>query len=341
MYFYLIGIDYKRAPLSAREDVYRKRKEIDGYLAAGRRNDSEILHTCNRAELYGVAKNLLSARASIDIFRRQFSEFSQYGYSIVGQKNVFRHLLRLATGLESQIKGEPQILQQLQAWRLRHSFLEPFSGLVYEALSSAGDIRIKSGLNQAENNIATLVSKDLAGRFESRDRPEAVIAGTGKIAELFAVSRHPRLYLYFAAHKNYGKAQELARRSEGEALMLKYLPEALLRIDALISATSSPHFLFDENYFRNVLVRRDKPLYVYDLAMPRDVSPDAAGLKGIILNNLDSLTGVFNEHNQSLRINVSLAEDMVEDAVKEYEELLYEEDFKDGHTAQSLSFETS
>ncbi len=341
MFFYLIGIDYKTAPLSVREAVYRKRKKLDGYLDDTHFRDAKMFYTCNRTELYGVTRNLSEARTSICIFQRQFREFSNNGYIILGQRNVFRHLLRLATGLESQIKGEPQILQQLYTWHLQDLFFEPLSCLVHKAVSSAGDIRIKAGLNQAENSIATLVSKDLARRFENRKRLEAVIVGTGNIAGLFVTSKHPQLYLYFAGHKNYVKAQELANRSKGEALMLKDLPEVLLRVDGLISATSSPHFLFDEDYFRKFLDRRDKPLYLYDLAMPRDINPDVADLRGIVLNNPDTLTEVFNEDSKGLRISLLLAENMVEEAMKEYEEISYEERFKDGDAAEPLSLKAS
>jgi len=341
MVFYLIGIDYKRAPLSVREAVYRKRKSIDEYLAAGDFKQTEILYTCNRTEFYGVANNLFEARASIDILRKEFSDFSNHGYVILGQKNLFRYLLRLATGLESQIKGELQILQQLYAWHLQASFSRPIFDLVHKALSSARDIRIKSGLSRTENNIATLVFKDLTRRIKNKERLEVVIVGTGKIAELFAANKYLQFCLCFAGHKNYRKAQELARRSKGEALMLKDLPEALLRIDALISATSSPHFLFNEDYFRKVLVRSDKPLYLYDLAIPRDINPDVGNLKWVILNNPDTLTEVFNEHNKSQLTNLLLAEDMIEEIMKEYEEIFYEDDFKDRDTAELLSFKTS
>ncbi len=334
MYFYLLGIDYKSAPIGAREALYRKRKDLDRFLAAP-------LYTCNRIELYGLAQDLFEARILINIFRREFNEFADYGYIRLGKKDVFRHLLRVASGLESQIKGEPQILQQLYTWRVKNYFPEPLLGLISKAVSSAKDIRIKSGLGRVDNNIATFVSGNLLERIKEQKRLKVVIVGTGKIAELFALSPHPRLYLYFAAHKNYLKARELAKRAGGEALELKNLPERLSAIDALISATSSPHFLFDENYLRKAGAKREKPLYLYDLAIPRDINPNAANVEGILLNDLDTLTEIIDAQNKNQQTFIFLAEGMIEEVMQGYEEQAYEDDFKAGYACQPVSLKTS
>ncbi|MDD4938931.1 MAG: hypothetical protein PHE18_00205 [Candidatus Omnitrophica bacterium] len=315
MIFYLIGVNHKTAPIGAREALYRKRQEIAGY-STGYIEGAAVLCTCNRIELYGFAADLPQADISIRHFRGKFREFSRYGYVISGQANVFRHLLRLATGLESQVRGEQQILRQLHNWKLRDPFHAPFQLLVNKALSCARVIRMNAGLDREEYNIADLVSKELIRLLWDRERPEVVIIGTGKIAELFASIENAPLYLHFAGHKNYPKAQELARRSKGQALMLEDLPGALLRADAMISATSSPHFLFSRDYFRKVLSVREKPLYIYDLAIPRDIDPEVKGMKGAVLYDLDNLGEVFNEHHKALSVNLLQAEYMIEEAIR-------------------------
>ena len=341
MYFYLIGIDYKSAPIGVREAAYKKRKELDKFLSGKGFKSAEVFYTCNRTEIYGIAKDSVEARVLIGILVREFNEFADYGYIKLGREDIFRHLLRLASGLESQIKAEPQILGQLEAWLSKGSFPVLFYQLARKAISSAKNIRIKSGLGRLNNNIASFVIKDLLARFKDGECPEVVIVGTGKIPELFAESRDPRLRLDFASHKNYIKAKELAGRSGGEALELKNLQERLLGIDALISVTASPHFLFDEDYFRKIVSKRRKQLYLYDLAMPRDINPNAGDLSGIILNNLDTLAGVIEEYNKNQRVNVLLAQELIEEIVQECGEELYEAGLKGGDKAQPLSYKTN
>ena len=341
MYSYLIGINYKTAPIGAREAVYRKRKELDEFLSGKSFKSAEVLYTCNRIEVYGLAKDLFEARVLIGIFCRDFAEFADYGYIRLGEIDVFRHLLRLASGLESQIKGEAQILGQLEEWLSKGHFSTSFYELAHEAILSAKNIRIKSGLGRINNNIASVVSCDLLNRIKDQARPKVIIVGTGKIAELFALNYHWRFDLYFAAHKNYIKAQELARRSGGEALELKELQGRLPEVCALISATSSPHFLFDGDYFLRATSGREDPLYLYDLAIPRDINPDVEDVSGIILNNLDTLTGVTDEYNQSQAINLLLAQELIEETVRENGKEFYEDSIKDGDTAQPLSYKTN
>jgi len=337
VYFYLIGINYKSAPIGAREDVYRKRKTLNQFLSGGNLNGAEAFYTCNRAEVYGVSKDLFEARVLIDALRKEFKEFADYGYIKLGEKDVFRHLLRVAAGLESQIKAEAQILGQLEVWLSKRGFPFPAYGLAHEAISSAKTIRIKSGLDRFNNNIAAVVLKDIFRRAESQGRLKVIIVGTGKIAELFTQGAHPRLCLYFAAHKNYAKAQELAGRSGGEALELKDLQQRLPAMDALISATNSPHFLFDADFFRKVAPARKPPLYLYDLAVPRDINPAVGNLKGVILNNLDTLAGVFDEYNKNSSAGIFLAEKMIEETAQRRVQEANEEDFKDGFAPQPVS----
>lgn len=336
MIFYLTGIDYNRAPLGAREEAYRKRNRVRGYLSARHPGSAVILYTCNRVEFYGIAKDFSEAEVSINNFQSEFREFLRYGYAIFGQRSLWRHLLRLAVGLESQIIGEPQIFQQLFDWHLQEHFPARLSVFVRKALYSAKDIRARSGLDRTEGNIATLVSRDLVDRIKKDICPQVVIAGTGKIAELFSQNKDARFRLCFASHRNYARAKELAQWSNGEALMLEDLPVYLLKADALVSATSSPHSLFDRGYFRRLTALREKPLYLYDLAVPRDIDPDAGSLQGVILNDMDSLSGVFDEYNKSLCSGIVMADRLIEENINGYGEFNDREDLENGDASEPL-----
>lgn len=287
MNFYLIGIDHKKTPIDIREAAYWGRPDIIRFLAVSGAGQTAVFSTCNRFEVYGIAENVVDAKHNIDLLQNRFNAIFNNAYIILDKTNVFDHLVRLATGLESQIRGETQIFAQLGTWAEQKSFPEALGRLVYDALLAAHGLRAKFSLNMPENNIAVLLYDRMLSQSDRDNLLNVVVAGTGKIAELFALYKPEGVRLYFAAHKNILKAQILATRANGKALLLKELPTLILNADVLISATSSPHRVFDKNYFLKIAAQRKRNLYIYDLAVPRDVTPDVKNIHGIVLKNID------------------------------------------------------
>ncbi len=320
MYFYLIGTDYKTAPLGVREYFYRKRLEIIDFWRA---KEAALLSTCNRLEIYATSNNTDTAFGYIAEFSKNFPDFFKYAYVKYGEREVFRHALRLASGLESQLIGELQIFQQLDNWRKQEYLSSTLSGLWEKALSLAKDIRVQSGLNEDRNNIAGVVYDDLSKYFKSAQTLEVIVVGTGRIAELLAKYHQPRMCLNFVAHKNYQKAKELARIAQGKAFLLKDLSGLLSEADVLISATSSPHYVLKREDFYNA----PHPFYIYDLALPRDIEPAVRGLPGIFLSNLDDLTEAIHQFNQRNQEKVGVASRLVEEAIERYQEVAYAKNY--------------
>ena len=301
MILYLIGIDYRSAPISLREPIYRRRSEIVSFC---RDTGEEIsaLFTCNRIELYGISENIFQAARSIKLFQERFPHVFELSYVKQGTEEVIEHALRLACGLESQIAGEEEITQQLNSWVSQDSFSWVSREIWNEILVRAEDIRIKSGLKGVKDNIAKIIFKDLEGQ------KKMVVIGTGKIARVFSENKPAGVSLYFAARKKHKRATRLARQAGAKAILLDDLPDAFLRADAVISATSSPHYVLKKGHFLDISKKRQRPLYVYDLAVPRDVEPDAGKVPGIFLQNLDDLDPVFKEHNKALDSHIKKAE---------------------------------
>lgn len=289
MNFYLIGIDHRKTEIDRREDAYWKRSEIAEFLAKLPVGRAAILSTCNRFEIYGSADGLFSAGIIIDLLKSRFSPLFDNAYVLYRRERIFRHLVRLAAGLESRIKGELQIYSQLGAWAGQDGFPPELAGLAHDALLAAHDVRMKNGLNRPDNNIAVFVYERISAEIQPNKLVNIAVAGTGAIAELFAAYKPQGARLYFAAHKNIAKAEDLARRAQGKVLFLKELPGYLRTADVLVSATASPHRVFDKNYFLKIAASRKQELHVYDLAMPRDVAPAVKGIDGIILKNIDEV----------------------------------------------------
>jgi glutamyl-tRNA reductase len=324
MHFYLIGIDYKGAPIDARDIIYRNREAISDFWENYDPRGTAVLVTCNRIEIYGVAEYADDALGHIAVFLRNFPDFSKYAHVKLGEAQVFRHALRLGSGLESQLNGEEEILAQINAWRVNSALPLPLQILWDKAVFLSEKIRIESKLNEGSANIAALVFNDIAQRLERKEGYEIAVVGTGKIAEVFAKYRLPGAHLAFAAHKNHKKAQALAKNSGGRALLFQDLPRIIPEADALICATSSPHYVLKKEHFDNYPVRRGHPLYIYDLAIPRDVEPAVGGIEGVYLYNLDTLEPLFSGYNRSLRDRIESASGLIEEAAGMYQEVIHD-----------------
>lgn len=315
MYFYLIGTDHRRLPVDARDEIYRGRKAISDFWVATDPHGSAILVTCNRLEIYGVTAYPDDAFGHIRRFARRFPDFAKYTYLRYGKAEVFRHALRLASGLESQLQGEKEILTQLASWKNALA-AQPLKEIWSRALYLSAKIRAASGLDRDNGNVAALVFGDIREKLAAKESYEAVVVGTGKVAELFAKHRPPEARLRFAAHKHYKKAGELARRAGGAALAFEDLSDAIAGADVLICATSSPHYVIKKSHLGAWQAKAGHPLYIYDLAIPRDVEPEIAAVDGVFLQNLDDLGHIFSRHNGSRRESVELASELIEDVLR-------------------------
>jgi len=313
VFFYLTGVDYRSAPIEIREEILRQRREIEDFWQREHRRNSAILITCNRLEIYEAADSADEGLSHLRAFSTRFPIVSRYAYTIYSKRGIFRHALRLACGLQSQIKGEGQILIQLSNWIGRRSFPDSLKPLWNKALLLARQIRSDSGLESTKTDIGNLILDDIDRRINSAGRLKIVIIGTGKIAELFARSVRADRELCFVANKNFQKASMLAQYSGGRAAQFKDLSTLVPGADAIISATSSPHQVISESDFQGGLGRSVDPLLIYDLAIPRDVDPDLCNIDGISLWNLDDLDKVFARYNQSIKKQTMTASKLAED----------------------------
>jgi glutamyl-tRNA reductase len=302
--FYLIGIDYQSANLIKREEANARRRQISACWGEAS-TETAGLSTCNRFELYGITNALV-----------KLPPIEAGWYLIEGKAAVFAHALRVAVGLESQLKGELQILEQVNSWY--NKIPAGLAGIWHRAYSDAILIRRESGLN-GQDNIATLILEDMKKNLAGGNELKIAVAGTGKIAGLLAKHRPLNARLIFAAHKNKLSADNLAQSANGKSVFLNELTGVLAEADFLVSATASPHFILKAEGLKAIAALRKQPLYIYDLAIPRDIEPAASGIKGIILKNLDDLSFVFKEHNDRIKNKLSLAEYLVVEKVKEYE----------------------
>ena len=335
MIFYLIGIDHKATPLRIRQTAYQRRKEIIDF--AGGLQEARVLFTCNRVEIYGQAPDFKEVHKAVRLLRRRFQSLFDNAYVRLELREVIVHALRLACGLESQLKGEEQIARQLYSWIRQEGFGRTMHRLWCQVLSSAYDIRGWSGLKQV--SIAAIVLEDVFSRREPGAVARIVVVGTGKVAELFVRESDRRVRLFFAARKKHSRARQLAESAGGQALFFKEAVSLFPHVDAVVSATSSPHHLLRKEHFSEIGAR-GRDLYLYDLAVPQDVDPAVSGLKGISLYTLDDLDSLFTKYNQRLTPAVARAEALIREAAKRIREESDAYDYQAGDTAKSACLAT-
>jgi glutamyl-tRNA reductase len=343
MIFYLIGVGLSRAPYYLQERIFRDRGRISDFWSPKASRQAAVLITCNRLEIYAVAGDLAEYIRTVMLFKSRFGYLfrARAAYVKAGKKEIFAHALRLASGLDSQLKGETQILEQIRAWVKGGLLPALIKDLWEDIIPLAENIRQETGLDDEKRNIASAVYEDLARRVPDKKLFEIIVVGTGRVAELLAEYRPARARVYFAAHKKYKRAKHLAWQTGGRALRLKDVRGRLPAATALISATSSPHRIFSADYIAHAATNRKGLLYLYDLARPCDIEPAAGRLNGIVLKNLNNSADIFERYAAGISHNIKLAEYLVGEAVKQRKEELRSYEFKIWDQAEQAGYQAS
>ena len=312
--FCLIGSDYESADIVIREELFRSRKDIAAFWQR-QGLCSAILLTCNRFEIYVAAGKI---EDYLKDFYACFPQFLRQGYFLNNKEDILSHLIRLSSGLCSQLKGESEIQEQLLAWIKQEDFPRQLRVIVQEALFLGKELRLRCGLEEQKANIASLVLEDISRNFKLSVPKNILILGTGKIAQLFSFLPVTGTNFYFAAHKNFLQAKLLARQAKGQAVPLKEIAQLINDVDVIIAATASPHFILRLGDIADVLAKRQRPLYIYDLALPRGIEPRIGELIQVKLENLDGLGTLFNEHNLRIQDKLIVAERLVVELLGKY-----------------------
>ncbi|MFH1868610.1 MAG: hypothetical protein ABH843_06535 [Candidatus Omnitrophota bacterium] len=318
MFFYAIGIDHNNASLEIREAAIRKKAQVSDYLTRIKQADIAALFTCNRVEIYGIADNYDEAKSIDKSLRILFPDIFKDAYLLLGRDEVFKHGVRLALGLESYLRGEYQIFLQIENWARKESLTYELRAFWNEIMSVSKYIRKASGLDENTINIADLIFADIAKRSEGEKSKDIIVVGTGKIADLIADRAPDWAAISFVARKKRKKAQAFAKKVNGKAFLPDEIRDRLGCADALISATSSPHYIFDKSYFAGLKRNRQEPLYIYDAAVPRDIEPAAADVDAVSIVDIEDIVYRCNSGNELIKTRLERAENLSEKAISAY-----------------------
>jgi glutamyl-tRNA reductase len=306
---FLLGASHHTAPLAVREKLALDDARAATLAARLQQTpgirEFTLLNTCNRVEIYGVAQNqdtLAALRAALcDTTGVTPAEFEAAGF-LRHNHDTVAHLFSVASGIDSQIVGETEILGQVkEAYdnALARRWTGPVLNRVFQkTFQAAKHIRTHTAIGAGQISIAT-VAVDLAGRiFGELTATKVLVVGAGDIGLKTVQAFQSRgATSITVASRTLAKAEEAAALAGGWAMSLDELPEAVAGADIITSSTSSPDFVLTRDLIAASIKRRPaRPLFLIDLALPRDVDPTVAELSNVFLYNLDDLAEIAEEN---------------------------------------------
>jgi len=302
----LAGVSHHNTPLSIRERLYFPEDHMTEWLdrLAGYSGLEErlILSTCNRVEVYSAAEDFDQGLDAIHRFfleSRDIGEDELYAHLYVHREDeATRHLFTVASSLDSMVVGEPQILGQVkEAYRVAEASGhagKALTNLFSRAFRVAKKIREQTPIGESPVSVSS-VAVDLAKRiFGSLAGKNVLLLGAGEMGE--AAARHLKASgadTLHVANRTLARAQELAAKLGGSALSFDNLEGALIDADVVIASTASQGFILDKPTVAAALERRrDAPVFLIDIAVPRNVAPDVNDLEDAYLYDVDDLQSV-------------------------------------------------
>lgn len=323
----LVGLSHKSAPLEVREAVSFLSDQLQQALPSLRDELGEavILSTCNRTEIYSVADDVPAAAQRIKRFVADYhalppAAVAPHMYSRSGA-DAARHLFGVSSGLDSLIVGESQILGQvrgaLSAATEAKSVKISCSGLFHAAMRVGRRVRQETGIGRNPLSVSyagvRLAQRVLGGLSDKR----ALLIGAGEAGSLIARAlRTVGVGDLMIANRTPQKAQELAGYLSGSVVPFENLEDALRDANIVLAATDSPSYIVTKR-MASALRRNphETPLFVFDLAIPRDIDPEIAAIDGVRLFNIDDLSAIAEENLAERKRAAAAAESIISEEV--------------------------
>lgn len=331
MRLFAVGLSHRTAPVDIRESVDFARGGLDQALSAlasrGVGREVVVLSTCNRAEIYAVGES----DATADGVGRFFSEYHNVPHARVAEHlyhrrgpEAARHLFRVAAGLDSLVVGEPQILGQVKAAYAAASDLH-YTGtltnrLFHSAFAAGKRVRSETGLGEGAVSVsyaAIALARKIFGHLEGRG---VLIVGAGEMAKLTGVHLQAQeVKEIVIASRTLAAAESLAARLGGHAVAWESLGQALSDADIVITATAAAEPVLTHALMEEVMrPRRGRPLFIIDIAVPRDVEAAVGNLEQVFLYNIDDLQAIVQENMARRSGELVRAESIVEEEVRRF-----------------------
>ena len=327
MSLFALGLNHQTAPLAVRERVVfhvERLRDALGELRRGLAREAAILSTCNRTELYMAGDEPAAAAQWLERYHRfEPDGLSPYLYTLPREQAV-RHVFRVASGLDSMVLGEPQILGQLKEAARAAESAGTLGTLLHKlfqrSFAVAKEVRSTTQLGAASVSMAAAAVRLAARIFPRLADQRVLFIGAGEMIELcathFAAQAPARIAV---ANRTLERAEKLARRFNAEPIELRSLAEHLHEYDIVVSCTASSLPILGKGLVERALrARRRRPMFMVDLAVPRDIEPEAGELDDVFLYTLDDLGELVSTNLDARRSAVAQAEAIIDTQVGQF-----------------------
>jgi glutamyl-tRNA reductase len=323
----ITGVSHKTAPVEVRESLAFREEALPAALADLTARDgveeAVILSTCNRVEIAITAEDGCDPEAAVDAFLagRNAAAIHPHLYRH-RDREAIHHLFRVAASLDSMVLGEPQILGQLKAAcaaaKRCGAVSGPLEALLSRAFRVAKRVRSETGIGQMAVSVSYAAVELARKIFGSLEHRSILIVGAGKMSELAA--RHLRrsgASEVYVANRTYERALEMARLFQGTAVEYTALAATLPKADIVIASSSAPHYiLLKADMQRAIAARRNRPMFLIDIAVPRNIEPSVNEIDNVFLYDIDDLQDVVNANLRERLKEAGRAESIVAEEVE-------------------------
>ena len=325
----VVGLNHQTAPLSIREKLAFAAANLPDAVSNLARSEAAeeavILSTCNRTELYCVGETEKIIDWLAPYHNLPVEEIRPYLYTLDNNETV-RHAFRVACGLDSMVLGEPQILGQIKdAVRVaqeQESINTHLNALFQKTFAVAKEVRTDTAVGENSVSMASASVKMAEQIFPSISDLNVLFIGAGEMIELVATyfaAKNPKLIT--VANRTHQRAQELCDKLgvNAEACLLNELPDILHDYDVVVSSTASQLPLVGKGMVERALKKRhNMPVFLLDLAVPRDIEAEVGELEDAYLYTVDDMMDIVQSGKDARKKAAAAAESMVEEKVSEF-----------------------
>jgi glutamyl-tRNA reductase len=326
----VIGLSHHSAPVTVRERFAFVEAKIPEALQtlrdSGIATEAVILSTCNRVELYAVTT--MESRAAFPALREFLVNSREYREPIteelytLDEPHSLEHLFKVASGLDSMVLGETEILGQLKkaydlALQHRHSGGK-LNKAFQRAFNVAKQIRTETNIQRGSVSVGS-VAVELAEKiFTTLNGRQVMVIGAGDTSEKTARALLSRgAHSIIVSNRSYERAEELAKQLEGRAVHFDDWANEFPQIDIVISSTSAPHYVLDRVKLAPMMKsRKNRPLLLIDIAVPRDIEPEVNFLENVYLYNIDDLQAIAEDYLKQRKSEIARCEAIIREKAR-------------------------
>ncbi|BBO17855.1 glutamyl-tRNA reductase [Candidatus Brocadia pituitae] len=328
----VVGLNHKSAPVAVREKLAFNANNIPTalslFLHRYQTAETVILSTCNRVEMYastmdGAVKteDILSFFA--DFHKIALDEFSPYMYYYTDDRAV-NHLFFVTASLDSMVLGESQILSQVKEAYTTASMGEAtgkvMNQLFQQSLNVAKIVHTRTAIGKKKVSISSVAVEFAEKIFQNFTGKMVLVVGAGEMCELLLKHLYEEgARTIVVANRTFERAQEIANAFQGQAIKYELLGEYLAKADIIISSTSAPHYVIHADQVKDAIrLRRGNPMFLLDIAVPRDIEPEIANIDNVYLYNIDDLQSVVSQNIDERTREVEKCRSIIEEEVEHF-----------------------